>query len=58
MLFNPPRTFATFSEFQLNTSNSANIKVACLFDGHNFPNWWHFKFELEVAEILGQSCYE
>jgi hypothetical protein len=39
MLLNPPRTFAAFSEFHLNISKSANIKVVRLFEGHNFPNW-------------------
>jgi hypothetical protein len=39
-----PRTFAAFSKFHLNTSNSPNIKVVQFVKGHNFHDEWHLIF--------------
>jgi hypothetical protein len=50
----PSGTFAAFSKFHLNTSNSTNIKVVQFFEGHNFHVGWHFKFWVEKGEKLGQ----
>jgi hypothetical protein len=47
-------TFAAFSKFHLNTSNSTNIKVVQFFEEHNFHVGWHFKFWAEKGEKLGQ----
>jgi hypothetical protein len=47
-------TFATFSKFHLNTSNSTNIKVVQFFEEHNFHVGWHFNFLAEKGEKLGQ----
>jgi hypothetical protein len=49
-----PRTFAAFSNFHLNTSKSANIKVVRLIEGHNFHNWRHWRFGVEDAQKHGQ----
>jgi hypothetical protein len=48
------RTFAAFSKFHLNTSNSTKIKVIQFFEEHNFRVGWHFKFGAEKGEKLGQ----
>jgi hypothetical protein len=50
----PSGTFAAFSKFHLNTSNSTNIKVVQLFEGHNFHVGWHFKFLVAKGEKLRQ----
>jgi hypothetical protein len=50
----PPRTFAAFSNFHLNTSKSANIKVVHLLEGHTIHSWWHLKFWVEIAQKCGQ----
>jgi hypothetical protein len=47
-------TFATFSEFHLNTSKSTNMKVVQFVEGHNFHVDWHFKFWVEKDEKCGQ----
>jgi hypothetical protein len=47
-------TFAAFSKFSLNTSNSTKIKVVRFFEEHNFHVGWHFKFWAEKGEKLGQ----
>jgi hypothetical protein len=39
-----PRTFAAFSKFHLNTSNSLNIKVVQFVEGHHFHVEWHLRF--------------
>jgi hypothetical protein len=38
-----PRTFAAFSKFHLNTSNSPNIKVVQFVEGHNFHGQWNLR---------------
>jgi hypothetical protein len=43
-------TFAAFSKFHLNTSNSPNTKVLHFVEGHNFHVEWHCWFELQVGE--------
>jgi hypothetical protein len=43
-------TFATFSKFHLNTSNSPNTKVVCFVEGHNFHVEWHCWFEVQIGE--------
>jgi hypothetical protein len=43
-------TFAAFSEFSLNTSNSPNTKVVCFVEGHNFHVEWHCWFEVQIDE--------
>jgi hypothetical protein len=43
-------TFAAFSKFPLNTSNSPNTKVVCFVEGHNFHVEWNLKFGVEVCE--------
>jgi hypothetical protein len=51
--FDPPvaaDTFAAFSKFHLNTSNSPNAKVAYFFEGHNFHVEWHYWFEVQIGE--------
>jgi hypothetical protein len=45
-----PRTFAAFSKFHLNTSNSPNIKVVQFVEGHNFHVEWHLRFEVQICE--------
>jgi hypothetical protein len=40
-----PRTFVAFSNIDLNTSFSPNVKVVQFVKGHNFHVEWHFKFE-------------
>jgi hypothetical protein len=52
------RTFSAFSKFCLNTSKSANIKVVRCFEGHNFPNWRHFRFWSIGAQKLSQRSFE
>jgi hypothetical protein len=37
-------TFAVFSKFHLNTSNSPNTKVVYFVEGHNFHVEWHLRF--------------
>jgi hypothetical protein len=44
------RTFAAFSKFHLNTSNSPNTKVVCFVQGHNFHVEWHCWFEVQIGE--------
>jgi hypothetical protein len=48
------KTFAAFSKFYLNTSNSTVMKVVQLVEGHNFHEDWHFKFLVEKHEKLAQ----
>jgi hypothetical protein len=51
--FDPPvlaGTFAAFSKFLLNTSNSPNTKVMCFVEGHNFHVEWHLKYGVEMCE--------
>jgi hypothetical protein len=43
-------TFAAFSKFSLNTSNSPNTKVVCFVEGHNFHVEWHCWFEVQIGE--------
>jgi hypothetical protein len=43
-------TFAAFSKFPLNTSNSPNTKVVHFVEGHNFHVEWHCWFELQIGE--------
>jgi hypothetical protein len=43
-------TFATFSKFPLNTSNSPNTKVVYFVEGHNFHVEWHCWFEVQIGE--------
>jgi hypothetical protein len=43
-------TFAAFSKFHLNTSNSPNIKVVYIVDEHNFNVEWHLRFGVEMRE--------
>jgi hypothetical protein len=45
-----PGTFAAFSKFHLNTSNSPNVKVVYFVEGHNFHVDWYLRFEVEVRE--------
>jgi hypothetical protein len=45
-----PGTFATFSNFHLNTSKSPNVKVVYFVEGHNFHVEWHLKFGVERRE--------
>jgi hypothetical protein len=45
-----PGTFATFSKFHLNTSNSPNTKVVYFVEGHNFHVEWHWRFGVEMRE--------
>jgi hypothetical protein len=45
-------TFAAFSKFLLNTSNSHNTKVVYFVEGHNFHVEWHCWFELQMGEKL------
>jgi hypothetical protein len=45
-------TFAAFSKFHLNTSNSPNTKVVCFVEGHNFHVEWHLKFGVEMCEKM------
>jgi hypothetical protein len=44
------RTFAAFSKFSLNTSNSPNPKVVCFVEGHTFHVGWHCWFEVQIGE--------
>jgi hypothetical protein len=44
------RTFAAFSKFSLNTSNSPNTKVVYFVEGHNFHVGWHCWFEVQIGE--------
>jgi hypothetical protein len=43
-------TFAAFSKFHLNTSNSPNTKVVCFVEGHNYHVEWNLKFGVEMCE--------
>jgi hypothetical protein len=43
-------TFATFSKFHQNTSNSPNIKVVYFVEEHNFHVEWHLRFGVEMCE--------
>jgi hypothetical protein len=43
-------TFAAFSKFSLNTSNSPNTKVVYFVEGHNFHVEWHCWFEVQMSE--------
>jgi hypothetical protein len=43
-------TFAAFSKFHLNTSNSPNTKVVYFFEGHNFHVGYHCWFEVQIGE--------
>jgi anthranilate phosphoribosyltransferase len=45
-----PRTFAVFSKFHLNTSNSFNIKVAQFVEGHNLHVEWNLRFEVQICD--------
>jgi hypothetical protein len=45
-----PGTFAAFSKFHLNTSNSPNTKVVYFVEGHNFHVEWHWRFGVEKDE--------
>jgi hypothetical protein len=45
-------TFAAFSKFHLNTSNSSNTKVVYLVERHNFHVEWHCWFGVERCEKL------
>jgi hypothetical protein len=45
-----PGTFAAFSKFHLNTSNSPNVKVVYFVEGHNFHVDWHLRFRVEMRE--------
>jgi hypothetical protein len=45
-----PRTFAMFSKFHLNTSNSPYIKVVQFAEGHNFHVECHLNLEVELGE--------
>jgi hypothetical protein len=45
-----PGTFAAFSKFHLNTSNSLNTKVVYFVEGHNFHIEWHCWFEVQNGE--------
>jgi hypothetical protein len=45
-----PGTFAVFSKFHLNTSNSPNTKVVYVVEGHNFHVEWHCWFEVQSGE--------
>jgi hypothetical protein len=47
-------TFAAFSKFHLNTSNSTKINAVQFFEEHNFHVGWHFKFGVGKGEKLGQ----
>jgi hypothetical protein len=43
-------TFAAFSKFPLNTSNSRNTKVVCFVEGHTFHVGWHCWFEVQIGQ--------
>jgi hypothetical protein len=45
-----PGTFAAFSKFHLNTSNSPNVKVVYFVGEHNFHVEWHLRFGVEMRE--------
>jgi hypothetical protein len=45
-----PGTFAAFSKFHLNTSNSPNVKVVYFVEEHNFHVKWHLRFGVEMRE--------
>jgi hypothetical protein len=45
-----PGTFAAFSKFHLNTSNSPNVKVVYFVGEHNFHVEWHLRFGVEIRE--------
>jgi hypothetical protein len=45
-----PGTFAAFSKFSLNTSNSPTTKVVYFVEGHNFHVEWHCWFEVQIGE--------
>jgi hypothetical protein len=45
-------TFAAFSKFPLNTSNSPNTKVVYFVEGNNFHVEWHLRFGVEMGEKL------
>jgi hypothetical protein len=48
-------TFAAFSKFSLNTSNSPNTKVVRFVEGHNFHVEWHCWFECKLMKKASQS---
>jgi hypothetical protein len=54
MSLNLSGTFTAFSNFHLDTSKSANIKVVRLFQGHTFHYWWHLRFLVEIGEKISQ----
>jgi hypothetical protein len=43
-------TFASFSKFHLNTSNSPNTKVVYFVEEHNFHVGWHCWFGVQIGE--------
>jgi hypothetical protein len=45
-----PGTFAAFSKFHINTSNSPNAKVVYFVEKHNFHVEWHLRFGVEMCE--------
>jgi hypothetical protein len=45
-----PGTFAAFSQFHLNTSNSPNTKVVYFVEGNNLYVEWHCWFEVQIGE--------
>jgi hypothetical protein len=45
-------TFAAFSKFHLNTSNSPYAKVVYFVEEHNFHVEWHSRFGVEMGEKL------
>jgi hypothetical protein len=45
-----PGTFAAFSKFHLNTSNSPNVKVVYFIGEHNFHVEWRLRFGVEIRE--------
>jgi hypothetical protein len=45
-----PGTFAVFSKFHLNTSNSPYAKVLYFVEEHNFHVEWHLRFGVEMRE--------
>jgi hypothetical protein len=45
-------TFAAFSKFSLNTSNSPNTKDVCFVEGHTYHVGWHCWVEVQIGENL------
>jgi hypothetical protein len=45
-----PETFAAFSKFHPNTSNSPNVKVLYFVEEQNFHVEWHLRFGVEMRE--------